>query len=545
MRTGFCLFRWTGWFILFAAAVCADAAEIEIAPVEGFNLRVIARPSPTTIEVQPNPRIHNWFAAKLVNLPVGQPVEIRVNMNGCDTPGNVADTAKWKGLRPVYTYADPEQYATYEWFRKDAWGRWTSGDMFKSGDELLAGTGPAPEQQAIPAGLAHFFLAEEGAFWYPWQEIDGAVADTTTRTFTFTVTPAAPVMTVAMRVPYLLSFERELIARLRAARLPGVFVDELGVSGGGRPLYMIRVDDPEKPAVLQIDKPAEAQWEERDWRGRTVWVTDKPPVVRAAPLSPGDERRLMFIDAREHPSEIAGSWAVLGALKALVADSPEAARLRRGTTWLLLPIFDPDGVAAGEFDIRCEKCWLSNGPGYRASIPEALAFVSYLRAFVNAGWFFSAAANFYSLECNEGKTVCCPFADYGRKAQAIDFNRFWFARLREAGIAAGPEEPWGAGWLPFRLSTGCALRCKALTLTFEVHDRYPDCRLTLEGLESIGADYTRSVIDWMDTPDGQHAMADSRTAQQQRREKIELDAYGKGDYHPDKPSLFQLLVEGY
>ncbi|MHB0935536.1 MAG: M14 family zinc carboxypeptidase [Armatimonadota bacterium] len=527
------------------ALAIACAAEIEIAPVEGFNLRIIDRPSPTIIEVQPNPGCPNWFAGKFINLPVGQPLEIRLNMNGCDTRNNVANTGKWQGLRPLYTYADPEQYETYEWFRKDAQGRWVSGDLFKKGPARLAGTGPVPEQTVIPAGLASCFLTDDQTFWYPWQEILGGQPNTDTRIFTFTVTPEAPIMTIAMHVPYTLAFERELVKRLKAARLPGVFVDELGVSGGGRPLYLIRVDDPAQPAALQINPAVNPRWEDRDWKGRTVRVTDLPPTVRISPLAPGDERRLFFLDAREHPSETAGSWPVLGALKALTADSPQAARLRKGNTWVLLPIFDPDGVAAGEFDIRCEKCWLADQPGFRASIPEALADIAYLRAFVNAGWFFAASAAFYNLECTEGKTVCVPFADAARKDQAVDFNRFWFARLQAAGIAAGPEEPWGAGWLPFRLATGCALRGKALTLIFEVNDRYPDNRQTTAGLELIGADYVRSITDWMATPAGAQAMAYSRAAQHARRLKIAQDEYGNGDYHPDKPSLHQLLVEGH
>lgn len=528
------------------AVVLACAADIEIAPVEGFNLRIIARPSPTSIEVQPSPGCPNWFAGKLINLPVGQPLQIRVNMNGCDSTNNVANTGKWTGLRPLYTYADPEQYETYEWFRKDTKGRWVSGDLFKKGLAGLAGAGPVPEQQVIAAEMASRFLSDDKSFWYPWQEISGGQPDTETRIFTFTVTPEAPTMTVAMHVPYTLAFERELVARLKAARLPGVFVDELGVSGGGRPLYMIRVDDPAQPAVLQITPPANPRWENREWRGDTVRVTDLPPSVRVNTLAPGDERRLFFLDAREHPSETSGSWPVLGALTALTADSPQAARLRKGNTWLLLPIFDPDGVAAGAFDIRCEKAWISSGsPGFRASIPEALADVAYLRAFANAGWFFAASASFYGLECTEGKTVCCPFTEFSTKELAIDFNRFWFARLQAAGIAAGPEQPWGSGSMPFRLATGNFWRYRALALVFEVNDRYPDCRQTPAGVEAVGGDYVRSMLDWMATPTGAQAMAELRKAQQQRRVMIAQDEYGNEDYHPDKPSLNQMLVRGY
>ncbi len=126
------------------------AQEIAVSPVQGFNLQIIDRPAKNVLRVRPTPSIHNWFAGEFLNLPVGQPVEIRIEMTGCDTEGFVADTSKWAGLRPVYTYADPEQYASYEWFRRDTHGRWVSGDIGKQGDARFAGRGALPAQIGRP-----------------------------------------------------------------------------------------------------------------------------------------------------------------------------------------------------------------------------------------------------------------------------------------------------------------------------------------------------------------------------------------------------------
>lgn len=524
----------------------ARAQQIDIARVEGFNLQIIGRPSATVVEVKPSPPVHNWFAAKFINLPVGQAVQIRVNMTGCDTTGNVANTAKWQGLRPVYTYADPTKYETYEWYRKDAQGRWTSGDLFKEGTARLAGTAKTPAQTAISAALAPAFLSADQTFWYPWQEIEGAKADTATRTFTITVKPAAATMTIAMHVPYLLSFERELIKRLQAAHFPGVFVDELALSAGNRPLYFIRVDDPLHPAPLQITSSGKPPLYKRHWGNKDLLMTNARPEVRL-PALPADagERRVMLLDAREHPSEQNGSWVVLGALKALLADAPETAALRKDTTWLLLPIYDPDGVANAEYDTRTDAAMLDQSGGPESSLPEALAYFSYLRAFPNAGYCFATAATFYSLECTDGLVVCCPYANMGDGDRVIAFNRFWYARCQAAGIPAGPEAPWSQGWLPFRLATGCSTRYKALGINVEVNDRYPNYRLTLEGLEQLGASYVQSLTEWLPTPEGAQAMKSLRTAQQARQEEQAVWQWGMSTSPPDHPSLYELLVPGY
>ena len=524
----------------------APPREIAISPAPGFNLQIIGRPAKNVLMVRPNPPIHNWFAGKFTNLPVGQPVEIRIEMAGCDTGAGIADTKKWAGLRPVYTYADPEQYASYEWFRRDNHGRWVSGDFSKQGDARFAGRGDLPAQTAVPAQLAARCLSEDEQFWYPWGEIEGGKNNTRTRTFTFTVTPAAPMMTIALHVPYLLGYEREMIARLKAAHLPGVFVDELGQSAAGRPLYVIRVDDPDDPTPLQITPAGKPTIHLAHWGNQPLPMTDAHPIVRlaTAPDRPWGEKRLMLLDAREHASEQPGSWVVLGALKALLADTPAAHRLREHTTWVLLPIFDPDGVATAEFDRCGETCVAMQKGDTPVSTPEALAYFSYLRAFVNAGWFYGAAATFYGLECNEGTPACCPFCPVEDMEKNIAFNRYWFKRLQAMGTLAGPEYPWDTGDEPSRLASGSAMKYHALGLFFEVNDRYPGNRLTLEGLESLGADYVQAIHAWATTPEGVRVMDAYRTAQRARLDKLEQLSFTDGRMPKDDPTVAEIINDG-
>jgi len=525
------------------------ATAVAFKPVNGFNLKVIDRPAPNIIVVKPDPPIHHWFAGKLTNLPVGEKVEIRIDMKGCDIGGLIADTGKWDGLRPVYTYADPEQYATYEWYRRDDKGQWRSGDPFKQGDARLAGSEKTPAQTVIPAAQAAQFLGEDGAFWSPWGEIEGGTSNTATRTFTFNITPAAPEMTIAIHPPYLLQYERQMIARLKAAHLPGVFVDELGQSTAGNPLYMIRVDDPDDPTPVQITLPEKptittVQLGGRDWKV----TADHPTVEIAADAGAAwGEKRLVFLNAREHPSEHTGSWVVLGALQALIADTPEAKRLRKKTTWLLQPIYDPDGVDELLFDPRCDECRIiSSTPTQEYTLPEVLAYLYYLRAFANAGWFFAASASFYCMECNEGNPMSCPFAEGAERNHAIAFNHYWFHRLQMAGIPAGPDGTWdGTGSLPARLATGCGDRYRTLPIVYEVNDRFPRKRLTLEGVEALGGDFVSAFTDWTAMPDGARVMDSLRANQLERRAALEQKALQYRTAPTDEPSIFDVVTWGY
>ncbi len=353
-------------------------------------------------------------------------------------------------------------------------------------------------------------------------------------------------MTIALHVPYLLGYEREMLTRLRAAHLPGVFVDELGQSAAGNPLYMIRVDDPDDPAPLRITPAGKSTIHLWQWGDRQFQMTDAMPTVRlsAAPDRPWGEKRLMLIDAREHPSEQTGSWVVLGALKALLADTPAARRLREHTTWVLLPIFDPDGVATAEFDRCCDACVVGQHGTIPISTPEALAYFSYLRAFINAGWFYGASVAFYGLECNEGTPACCPFCAEEDKDNDLAFNRYWFQRLQAMGTMAGPEDPWMSGAMPFRLVTGSAMKYHALGLVFEVNDRYPGDRLTLEGLEALGADYVQAIHDWATTPEGARVLDTYRTAQRARLEQLEQRSFANGRLSKDAPTINELIGEG-
>jgi len=221
-----------------------DPTPIALTPQDGFNLAVVDQITPHYVIVKLASPAHNWFAGTFTNLPTDKAVTIGLSMAGNDTRGNAADVKKWVGLMPVMTYADPTQYETYEWFRKDAQGRWVSGDPFKQGEARFAGTGKTPEQAVIPKEVAAQFLSADGQYWQAWREVDTAEAVPGINVFRITQRFARPTATVAMRVPYTYTYLQAFLAKLQAAKLPGVTVDEIGDTPEKRKLQCIRVEDP-------------------------------------------------------------------------------------------------------------------------------------------------------------------------------------------------------------------------------------------------------------------------------------------------------------
>ena len=58
-------------------------------------------------------------------------------------------------------------------------------------------------------------------------------------------------------------------------------------------------------------------------------------------------KRVVWLMARQHAWESGTSWAADGAVRFLLSDDPQAARIRKEAVFKVMPIFDPDGVAAG------------------------------------------------------------------------------------------------------------------------------------------------------------------------------------------------------
>lgn len=435
----------------FRPAAAEEPQWPRILPQDGFNLKVVETlPSDHVVLTLTTP-VHNWFAGTVTDLPTDRPVTLGMSLTGQGSGSLPADVAKWQGLRPVMTYADPTRFETYEWYTRDAEGRWVSGDPCRQGEVRFAGSGRVPVQQAIPAEVAGNFLSPDGAFWSPWCELEDAFAAPKVNIFRVTHTFAQPTATVAMRVPYTYTYLQTVLARLRAADIPGVTVDEIGETTGGRKLQIIRVTDPDDPRA----------------NAHTILVT-----------------------AREHATEPAGSWVVQGMLNALLRDQT----LRTGRTWLLVPILDPDGSAEAVNERITELFRKTDKP--KTPI-EVRLYIQYMTQYITEGGQLDIALSLHNVEANECANLYCPLVDISAMDMTEQINRLLFDNLRTKGFLLDyPSNPWYKGFLSFRFYSWCTKRYHSLGLVYEVNDRYPPHRLHLHQLAQLGETIATQLTRW-------------------------------------------------
>jgi len=316
----------------------------------------------------------------------------------------------------------------------------------------------------IPAEVAAEFLSKDGAYWQPWREIDAVEVLTNINIFRMKHHFHYPTATIAMRVPFTYTYQQSLISRLLAAKLPGVYIDKLGGIPERRRLQVIRLEDPTSHA---------------------------PPQAR----------KTVLMVAREHASEASSSWIIFNVLSTLLSDTTEAARLRKDTTWLLIPIQDPDGSAHALFDRLTDGFLRPNDPDLP---PEVLAYARYFTNYVASGRTIDLTVSVHNVEANECMHVFCPFRNEEHDATIRAFNRHLFADLTARGYTVNdPDAVWGTGVIPARLYGWCAARFGSLDLCYEVNDRYPDSRLSLSALQGIGGVLATHIANWLASDEGQ------------------------------------------
>jgi hypothetical protein len=274
-------------------------------------------------------------------------------------------------------------------------------------------------------------------------------------------------VTVAMRVPYPPSYNQRYLAQLAANPLAQVI--EIGRSAQNRPLLLVKIG-------------AERR--------------DKPCVV---------------VYAGEHADEPDASWVAQGVVEYLLSNSADAARLRRQFTFLVIPVLDPDGAAAG-----IHQGMIISFATARAT-PESIAYADYFQNWINAGHRLDLVLDLHNVQSSEGPHVFCALMEYGgeRGKASAALHRLLIQNLAGTNLIGRPA-PGQRGWMPDRLGGWLTHYYGALTMAYEVNSQAPDRHLNLVELKRLGSVFVRTAAHFLSGGDAAAVLSDIDSRRMQR-----------------------------
>jgi len=304
---------------------------------------------------------------------------------------------------------------------------------------------------------------------------------------TFTHTYEADGCTIAMRPPYTPDYHDAYIESLRDRE--GVTVHDIGESARGRPLHIVQVGG-ETPELLR----------------------DRPCIL---------------LYAREHPDEHDGSWVAQGAIEYMLLDTPDAARMRRQVTLLVMPLFDPDGAV----DARYHR--IVDTFGQDRNVPESDNVMRFFINWLNAGNRLDLVVNFHNVESGESGHIACGSFP-ARPDEMSDGMRYFHSLVHHSMESASfdsSKNTWGANKYYFRLTGFTQWRMKAPWILYEVNSQAPSEHLTLARLRIMGAVLTDATIRYVRSREFAPLMADAR---RHRLERMKRWLYWNPDFDPDR-----------
>jgi hypothetical protein len=216
--------------------------------------------------------------------------------------GKVQEIARDHYRCPVKGELDQDKrnrQASWYYFRIDgARGRSLTLDM----TDLPGEYNYRPTRGSITAEVLPFY-SEDGK---DWKQLADATYDAAVPLLRLRITPQTNRIWIAHQPPYTTENLRRLLTEIRSHR--AVSTEIAGKTVGGRDIPLLTITDGEP----------------KDSAKKHIWI--------------------LF---RQHAWESGSSWAGEGAIRFLLSNDPDAARVRRAAVFKIFPMCDPDGVVRG------------------------------------------------------------------------------------------------------------------------------------------------------------------------------------------------------
>jgi hypothetical protein len=173
--------------------------------------------------------------------------------------------------------------------------------------------------------------------------------------------------------------------------------------------------------------------------GKSVHARNLYLLTVTDPAAPDRGKKVIWLMARQHSWETGTSWDLQGAIDFLLSDAAQA--IRRGNTFKIFPMADPDGVVEGGVRFNANgydlnRNWDAIDP---ALMPEIAAQHRAVEDWVSAGHAIDLFLTLHNTESADH--IETEMADGGPKLQALA-QRFWSLLVKETTFYSppGPRE---------------------------------------------------------------------------------------------------------
>jgi hypothetical protein len=214
--------------------------------------------------------------------------------------------------------------------------------------------------------------------------------------------------------------------------------------------------------------------------------------IPAGPIENAASKPCVLIYAREHPDEQDCSWIAQGAVQFLASDDVAAKALCNRCTFLIIPLFDPDGAITATH----QNIIASFDPDNES--PESRAYASWFKSWIDSGNRLDVILDFHNPPPSAAFHVACPLMEVldGRLQYCLKLHEQIRNDLMSAGYNVR-NTPWTTGIMSTRLCGWLSESFGALIQPYEVNSLTPRRQLNLWELRQIGKIMATSTVSYL------------------------------------------------